>query len=92
MRIHADPWDAKSKRIGHNFCGTSISSNCPWWDPLNAAKGYNAHVDHVNGAQRGYLRCDVSESAWKSEFRVVTDPYNPKSTVTTDVTIDTRDV
>ena len=24
MRIHADPWDAKSKRIGHNFCGTSI--------------------------------------------------------------------
>ncbi len=92
MRIHADPWDAKSKRIGHNFCGTSISSNCPWWDPLNAAKGYNAHVDHVNGAQRGYLRCDVSESAWKSEFRVVMDPYNPKSTVTTDVTIDTRDV
>ncbi len=92
MRIHKDPSDPKSPRIGHNFCGTSISSNCPWWEPLRAAKDFNGHVDHVNGGQRGYLRFDVSAKNWRSEFRVVTDPYNPKSPVTTDVTIDTRDV
>lgn len=92
MRIHKDPWDATSPRIGHNFCGTSISSYCPWWETLRDAKSFNSHVDHVNGGQRGYLRFDVTEKTWRSEYRVVTDPRDPKSPVTTDVTIDTRDV
>lgn len=92
MRIHKDPWDPKSPRVGHNFCGTSIASHCPWSQALSAAKGFNGHVDHLNGDKRGYLRCDVTDRSWKSQYRIVTDPRDPKSAVTTDVTIDTRDV
>lgn len=92
MRIHKDPSDATSPRVGHNFCGTSITSHCPWWETLRDAKQFNGHVDHVNGGQRGYLRFDVTEKAWRSEYRVVTDPRDPHSAVTTDVTIDTRDI
>jgi len=91
MRIHQDPWDARSKRIGHNFCGTSISSHCPWWDSLNAAKAFNPHVDHVNGAQRGYLRFEVSRNDWKTDFRVVDDPRRADSAVRSELVLSTRD-
>ncbi len=92
MRIHKDPWDPKSPRVGHNFCGTSIASHCPWNEALRAARDYNGHVDHLNGAQRGYLRFDVTAKTWRSDYRIVADPKDPKSTVSTDVTIDIRDV
>jgi alkaline phosphatase D len=92
MRIHQDPWDTATKRVGHNFNGTSISSHCTWWKQLNAAKAYNPHVDYVNGAQRGYLRCDVRPDNFIAQFRTVTDPTSPQSTVLTDTEIRTRDV
>jgi alkaline phosphatase D len=92
MRIHKDPWDTKSPRVGHNFCGTSISSHCPWSQAMTAAKDFNGHLDYYNGDNRGYLRCEVTAQNWRSEYRIVADPRDPKSAVTTDVTIDTRDV
>jgi alkaline phosphatase D len=92
MRIHKDPWDPKSPRVGHNFCGTSIASHCPWYEAMRAARDFNGHVDHLNGAQRGYLRFDVTAKTWRSDYRVVANPHDPKSAVATDVTIDTRDV
>jgi alkaline phosphatase D len=92
MRIHRDPWDPKSPRVGHNFCGTSISSHCPWADALEAAKPFNPHVDYLNGAQRGYLRFDVSASDWKSDFRVVADPRRADSAVTSATSVGIRDL
>ncbi|MGE4063757.1 MAG: alkaline phosphatase [Rhodospirillaceae bacterium] len=92
MRIHKDPWDATSPRIGHNFCGTSISSHCPWSQAMRAARDFNPHVDHYNGDSRGYLRCEVTGRNWRSDYRVLADPRDPRSAVATDVTIDTRDV
>jgi alkaline phosphatase D len=91
MRIHQDPHDVRSRRIGHNFCGTSISSHCPWWETLEAARAFNPHVDHVNGAKRGYLRFDVSRVDWKTDFRVVTDPRRADSAVTSELVLSTRD-
>jgi alkaline phosphatase D len=91
MRIHQDPWNPRSRRIGHNFCGSSISSHCPWWATLEAAKGFNPHVDHVNGSQRGYLRFDVSRNDWKTDFRVVADPRRADSAVTSELVLSTRD-
>ena len=92
MRIHKDPGDAKSPRVGHNFCGTSISSHCPWSQAMTAARDFNPHVEYYNGDKRGYLRCDIDGKAWRSEFRIVADPRDPKSSLTTDVAIDTRDL
>ncbi|MDX2222518.1 MAG: alkaline phosphatase D family protein [Rhodospirillaceae bacterium] len=91
MRIHQDPWNAGSRRVGHNFCGTSISSHCPWWEPLRAAKDFNPHVDHVNGGQRGYVRCEITAEDCRAEFRVVADPRDAASAVSTDIEIRTRD-
>jgi alkaline phosphatase D len=92
MRIHRDPWDSKSARVGHNFCGTSISSHCPWWETLESAKSFNPHVDYVNGAQRGYLRFDVTRDDWKSDFRVVAEPRRADSTVTSAMVVSTKDL
>jgi alkaline phosphatase D len=92
MRIYQDPWNVKSKRVGHNFNGTSISSHCPWWSQLKAAKDFNPHVDHVNGGQRGYVRCDVSADNVVAQFRVVADPRNASSSSSTDIEIRTKDV
>jgi alkaline phosphatase D len=92
MRIHADPWDPNSRRVGHNFCGTSISSHCPWAPALAAAKGWNPHVDHVDGNRRGYLRFDVDGRDWRTDFRVVDDPGRADSAVRSDRVIRTRDL
>lgn len=92
MRIHRDPWDPKSPRVGHNFCGTSVSSHCPWAQALDAARAFNPHVDYLDGAQRGYLRFDVDERNWKADFRVVTDPRRADSAVTSATTVGIRDL
>ena len=92
MRIHADPWDPKSRRVGHNFCGTSISSHCPWAGALAASKGWNPHVDHVDGSRRGYLRFEVDARDWRTDFRVVDDSKRADSTVRSDRVIGTRDI
>ena len=81
MRIHKDPWDERSARVGHNLCGTSISSSCPWWERLSAARGHNPHVDHVDGANRGYLLMQVGPQGWETDFRVVEDPRLAESAV-----------
>jgi alkaline phosphatase D len=81
MRIHKDPWDERSARVGHNLCGTSISSSCPWWERLSAARDHNPHVDHVDGANRGYLLMQVGPQGWETDFRVVEDPRLAESAV-----------
>jgi alkaline phosphatase D len=35
MRIHRDPENPRSPRVGHNFAGTSVSSLCSWWDVVD---------------------------------------------------------
>jgi len=92
MRIHREPWNARSERIGHNFCGTSISSNCPWAEPVHAAKDFNPHVDYVNGRQRGYTRFDIDVKSCRATYRVLANPADPQSAVTTDIEINTVDL
>ena len=92
MRIHRDPWNTRSPRVGHNLCGTSISSHCPWSGAMRDALQDNPHVDHLNGDRRGYLRCDVDSGGWRSEFRVVEDPRQADSAVRTELEIRLQDV
>ena len=92
MTLHEDPYDARTKKVGHNFAATSISSNCSWWGDVRASAEANDHVAHVNGARRGYLRCSVTRDAFTSDFRVVDDATVEASAVTTDVSIRTSDI
>jgi alkaline phosphatase D len=92
MRIHKDPWDVKSKRIGHNFCGTSISSICGWAGPLEESKGFNPHVDYIDGMKRGYFRGTASANGMAGEFRAVEKPSDPASKSVTAFEARTRDL
>lgn len=92
MTIHADPNDSRSKPIGHEFAGTSISSDCGWMLEMEQLRGNNAHVKHLNSRQRGYCRFDVSRRDWTSTYRVVDDLYNPASACRNDIEMRTRDM
>lgn len=89
--LHRDPMDARSSQVGWEFASTSIASHCPWADRVHTAQPYNPHVRYTNGDQRGYLRCSVTQDDWRTDYRVVEDPYRADSAVSTDYTISTRD-
>ncbi|UYV14614.1 alkaline phosphatase D family protein [Porphyrobacter sp. ULC335] len=91
-RLHLDPFDVRSKRVGVEFSGTSISSDCPWSPAMERARADNPHVAHHNGRQRGYCRFDVDTRHWATTYRVVADPLNPNSAVGTDVEIRVADL
>ncbi len=64
-----------SRVVGAEFVGTSISSGgngtaVP--GSLARLMSENPFVKYHN-AQRGYVRCDISEATWRTDFRVV--PY-----------------
>jgi alkaline phosphatase D len=84
MEIHADVEDPRSAVIGHEFAATSISSRCRWADALDKARGENPHALYVDGHKRGYLRCTATADAWTTQYRVVDDPMDAASALTTD--------
>jgi alkaline phosphatase D len=90
MRVLRDPADAASAPVGWNFAATSIASHCPWAHRVHGSKDANPHVAHVNGDKRGYLRC-TADGGFTAEFRIVADPFDPQSAVSTDVEIRTSD-
>lgn len=92
MTINAEPLNAKSRPIGHEFAGTSIASDCPWAGAMEQARGNNPHVKHYNGRKRGYCRFDVAGRHWSTAFRVVADPYDAQSAVSTEVEMRTADM
>lgn len=89
--LHLDPENLRSPRVGFEFASTSISSLCSWQQRVHDALEHNPHVSYVNGRQRGYTRCTVTEDNWCSEFRVVEDPLSAKSSLRTDFEFNTRD-
>lgn len=92
MTLHADPLDARTKRVAHEFAGTSISSDCPWIGAMEKSRADNPHVRHLNGRKRGYCRFEVDGTTWTTDFRVVADPYDPASRVWSDLQVRTRDI
>ena len=92
MTIHADPNDHRSKRLGHEFAGTSIASDCSWAVDMEKSRADNPHVRHLNARQRGYCRFDVKQANWNTAFRVVEDPYDAQSKCRTDIELRTRDM
>jgi alkaline phosphatase D len=92
MTLHRDPTDATSPRVGHNFAATSISSVCSWYPRVHESQAANPHVHYVEGRKRGYLRCEVAGGVWTSSYRVVRDPRDPASPVSTDREIRTDEL
>ncbi|MEL6323113.1 MAG: alkaline phosphatase D family protein, partial [Pseudomonadota bacterium] len=91
-QVYRTPFDPSSKRIGHELVGSSISSGCPWARDMEIVREANPHVRHLNGLQRGYLRTTFTKRHCTGDFRVVKDPGQRNSPVTTDVELRTRDL
>ncbi|MFC7494513.1 MULTISPECIES: alkaline phosphatase D family protein [unclassified Nocardioides] len=79
---YADP---ASPVVGSEFVSTSITSGGDGADMTAQGQNFlaaNPHLQFFNG-QRGYVRCQVTPSEWRSDFRVVpyvTTPGAPIST------------
>ncbi|MER0242378.1 alkaline phosphatase D family protein [Streptomyces sp. HSW2009] len=95
-------WDLKrdfsnpdSATVATEFVGTSISSGSDGSDMTDQGRTFlaaNPHMKFFN-AQRGYVRVNVNERRWRSDFRVlpyVTRPGAPVSTRATYVVEDRR--
>jgi alkaline phosphatase D len=59
--------------VGAEFVGTSISSDFPAVavPPVLAALPDNPHTLFFDGLFRGYVRCEVTRSVWRADFRAV---------------------
>ena len=71
--LMADYDDPGSEVIGAEFVGTSISTGGDGADHNDETAGVlaeNPHVKFFNG-QRGYVRCQVTEDQWRTDYRVV---------------------
>lgn len=66
-----DPTEARN--VATEFVGTSISSSGDGVDKpksLAGVLGENPHVKFHN-AERGYVRCEVTPKAWRTDYRTV---------------------
>jgi alkaline phosphatase D len=71
--LKADFDTPASATVGTEFVGTSISSDFPQQAiaPVTAALADNPHTKFFDGANRGYVRCDLSRRRWLTDFRAV---------------------
>jgi alkaline phosphatase D len=66
--------DPASPSVAVEFVGTSISSDFPvaFDAPLKQFNPIlNPHVRYFDGLKRGYLRCEITRAAWRTDLRVV---------------------
>lgn len=90
--VHETAFDTRSRRLGHEIAGSSISSGCPWAKAMEDTREANPHVSYLNGNKRGYLRTTLSAATCEAEFRVVDDSGRADSVVRTDHHFRTTDI
>ncbi|MEM8536038.1 MAG: alkaline phosphatase D family protein, partial [Chloroflexota bacterium] len=74
--------DPRSQVVATEFTGTSISSN-----GSDFALPYlveNPHVKYHEWRYRGYVRCEVNQQLWRTDFRHVDSVQEPGVPVRTD--------
>jgi alkaline phosphatase D len=78
--IKRDFDDPDSAVVATEFVGTSISSNGdgivygPYYGPMVR---YNPHIRYFDGDRRGYVRCALDQSHWRTDLRMVTTVSRP---------------
>ena len=77
--LKADFADVGSATVATEFVGTSISSGCGWRDQVEAALSANPHVRFFDGARRGYTRCTLTRTEWKTDFMAVSGASDPQA-------------
>mgnify|MGYP002336029826 CR=1 FL=1 len=79
--VKLDYDDPASPTVASEFVGTSVSSDFPavYIAPVQAALTDNPHVKFFDGLYRGYVRCALSGSEWRTDFRAVATVDTPES-------------
>ncbi|GAB3690682.1 alkaline phosphatase D family protein [Saccharopolyspora tripterygii] len=80
--------DPDSATVASEFVGTSISSGGDGADTTEETARLleaNPHMKFING-QRGYVRVNVNQQRWRSDFQVVSHVTEPGAPLTTRAT------
>lgn len=78
--IKRDFDEPSSPVVATEFVGTSISSNGdrevygPYYGPMVK---YNPHIRFFDGDRRGYVRCTLDRSQWRTDLRMVPTVSRP---------------
>lgn len=84
--VHHDFDRAGSSVVATEFVGTSITTNGdgdvygPYYGPMI---GYNPHIKFFDGDRRGYVRCTVDRSQWRTDLQMVNTVSRPDAEVET---------
>ncbi|MBD2775835.1 alkaline phosphatase D family protein [Iningainema tapete] len=83
--LKVDFSNPNSATVGTEFVGTSISSDFPaqFIPPVQAALRDNPHTKFFDGAFRGYVRCNINNERWQSDYRVVSTIREPNASIST---------
>jgi alkaline phosphatase D len=84
MNLKANFDNPESATLGSEFVCTSISSGGDGIDISPTVQAYlpdNPHIKFYNG-QRGYVRCTVTPSTWRSDYLVMSNVLTPFGTIT----------
>ncbi len=76
--LKADFDDPGSETLGTEFITTSITASFPPASvaPVQAAAAESPHTKFFDGANRGYVRCDLDREQWLTDFRIVPTAAN----------------
>ncbi|RCJ18734.1 alkaline phosphatase [Nostoc minutum NIES-26] len=83
MNLKADFNNPESTIVGSEFVCTSISSGGDGADTSPAIEAYlpeNPHIKFYNG-QRGYVRCSLTPTTWKTDYLVLSNVTTPSGTI-----------
>ncbi|MBD2252649.1 alkaline phosphatase D family protein [Nostoc parmelioides] len=83
MDLKANFNNPESATLGSEFVCTSISSGGDGADINPTVQAYlpdNPHIKFYNG-QRGYVRCTVTPTTWRSDYLVMSNVLTPSGTI-----------
>ncbi|MGI8478160.1 MAG: alkaline phosphatase D family protein [Thermomicrobiales bacterium] len=80
--LKADFADEKSPVVASEFVGPSVTSYNPFATQLGLLLPKNPHLKYYD-ARHGYVACDVTPTAWRSDYRAVETVDTPDAPVAT---------
>lgn len=81
--LKADFDDPQSPVVATEICGTSITSQGPPQERIDAARAANPHIKFANGDKRGYLQLDITQERCQAHLRALDSVKKRSSTVST---------
>jgi alkaline phosphatase D len=84
-QLHTEPQDISSPCVAAEFVGTSISSGGDGFDTHERVERMlpaNPQIRYFH-ARRGYVRCDITPTLWRADYRIVPFVTRPGAPVTT---------